>query len=126
MDRGSEAHEPLLSAASCWKDHPPPPGCREPLSEGSGVGGRSVTLALLPCNPWLVMVRESPAPCESIKGRLMGLVTHCWLAPRGDWGLRASVSGKREGAGCRALGDVDPQAGLQAARPPGAGWPSVC
>ena len=64
--------------------------------------------------------------CKSIKGTLMGLVTHRRLALRGGWGLRALVSGKREGVGCRALGDVDHQAGLRAAGPLGAGRPSIC
>lgn len=126
---GWGAHEPLLSAASCWKDHQLPRPRRaagSPCPRGQAWGGRSVTLALLPRNPWLVMVTESPALRECIKGRLMGLVTHRWLAPWGGWGLRTSVSGKREGAGCRALRDVDPQVGLRAAGSPGAGWPSVC
>lgn len=57
---------------------------------------------------------------------IKGLVTHLWLALRGGWGLRASVSRKWEGVGCRALGHVDRQAGLRASGLLGAGRPSVC
>lgn len=113
----------LLPAAG--RPPAPHPGCREPLSEGSGMGAEC---GLGPPPPKYLAGRGDRvlSSCESIKCTLMGLVTHRRLAPWGGWGLRASVSGKREGVGCRALGDVDHQAGLWVVGPLGAGWPSVC
>lgn len=117
---GCGACEPLLSTASCWKTTSPP-RLQGPPVRGVRRWGRSVALA---SSPAILAGRGHRVP--SLRKSIKGLVTQRWLAPRGGWGLRASVSGKWEGVGCRALGHVDRQAGLRAAGLLGAGRPSVC
>lgn len=119
---GCGACEPLLSTASCWKTtSTPPPAAGTPCPRGQALGEEC---GLGPPHPQYLAGRGHRVP--SLRKSIKGLVTHRWLAPRGGWGLRASVSGKWEGVGCRALGHVDRQAGLRAAGLLGAGRPSVC
>lgn len=58
--RGWGACEPLLSTANCWKTTSPPRRLQGPPVQGVRRWGRSVALAVLTRNTWLVGVTESP------------------------------------------------------------------